>query len=332
MNFVCFKRIFGVPAASHKTPLLALLGAVFALVAIGCGQDKTESATMNNGSSRAALNDTNSPQAEEEALAKLAFDQPPAKSGSRSGQAGNTASPSAWALVLGTFTGDGHETAAQTMIVNLRSVAPQLAAGSSVHITSKGSMVVYGRYSGRDDRRAKADLERIKAIEIRGRPLFNRVILTHLDQPTGNRQLNPHDLMAARQRYPDVDPLYTIDVGLWDDFGSGKMSWDKIRASAQSQCESLRSRGFDAYFYHDEQNQRSMVTVGLFDRRAIHPTSGMFSDEVMTIMAQFPERLVNGEPLLELVDPYAQRPVDKKLREAPKTKAQTPKLVLVPEM
>lgn len=333
MILVHHRRRFGVLFASHKIPLLALMGAVFALGLGSCGENKTDASRLNDGSGDASLNCASSSETEEEALAKLAFEEPHAAPGARPQKTSKAApSTSTWALVLGTFTDEGHEAAAQNMIVNLRSVAPQLASGASVHTTAKGSMVVYGSYTGREDRRAKADMDRIKAIELRGRPLFNRVILAHLDQPEKGGALNPHDLMAARQRNPNVDPLYTLDVALWDDFGSGKLSWDKIRTSAEAQCERLRSQGYDAYFYHDEQNKRSMVTVGLFDHRAIHPTSGMFSDEVMKLMEQFPARLVNGEPLLELVDPYAPRPVDKKKREAPKTKPQTPKLVLVPEM
>lgn len=332
MILVHHRRRFGMLGASHKIPVLALLGAVFALGLGSCGENKTDASRFDDGSGTASLNDPNSSEPEEEALAILAFEELQPAPGSKSKPAPATASTSTWSLVLGTFTGEGHEAAAQNMIMNLREVAPPLAAGSRVSTSSKGSMVVYGNYTGRDDRRAKTDMERIKAIEVRGRPLFNRIILAHVDQPTKNATLNPHDLMAARQRYPNVDPLYTIDVGLWDDFGSGKLSWDKIRAGAESQCESLRARGYDAFFFHDEVNNRSMVTVGLFDHRAIHPTSGMFSDEVMTLMEQFPARLVNGEPLLELVDPYAPRDVDKKKREAPKTKPQSPKLVLVPEM
>ncbi len=229
-----------------------------------------------------------------------------------------------WSLVLGTFTEPGHEDAAQQMIRDLPKVAPTVT-GTRVHTTAKGSMVLYGKYTGRDDPAAKADQERLKAITYNGHPVFNRIILTRIDLRLTQGNLHPHDLLSARKAHPKVDPLYTLDVAIWvtDEKGANRQSYEAAQKSAEQYAAQLRARGLEAYFYHDDDHQWSTVTVGLFDRRAINAKSGLFSDAVVNIAKQFPARLMNGEPLIDLKDPK-----HPELGGTP----QTPKLVLVPTM
>ena len=224
-------------------------------------------------------------------------------------------------LVVGTFTENDHETAAKNMIRGLKQIAPEVT-GLSVHTNTKGSLVVHGNYAGRDDPKAERDQKWLKGIQAQNRNVFNRVMLTHIDL-RGEGQLHPHDLLSARRAHPKVNPLYTLDVALWDDFGAGKMKFEEIRKKAEAYAGQLRKQGHEAYFYHDEVNQRSIVTVGLFDRKAINPKSGLFSFEVEQAMKKFPVRMVNGEELREFKDKY-----NPKLGTEP----QTPKLVEVPTL
>jgi hypothetical protein len=229
-------------------------------------------------------------------------------------------------LVLGTFTEGDHIAAAQRMIADMPRVAPQVQ-GARVHTTAKGSMVVYGRYDDREDPRAKQDQERLKQITANGRKVFNRVPLTRLDMRLTKGKLSPLDLLSARRAHPNVDPLYTLDVALWltnDDRKLGEIvTVDDVRQRAETYAKQLRAQGHEAYFYHDEANNRSIVTVGLFDRRAINQKSGLFSPDVTDLMKKFPVRLANGEPVETL-----------KARFLPQlgTQPQTPVLVLVPTM
>jgi hypothetical protein len=66
-----------------------------------------------------------------------------------------------------------------------------------------------------------------------------------------------------------------------------------------------------------------MVTVGLFDKTALDPQSGLYSYEVEQLLRRFPEHLVNGEPLME--------PLDFKHPQLG-TRLQKPRLVLVPKL
>ena len=227
-----------------------------------------------------------------------------------------------WSLVLATFTDGNTIEAAQRMISETAKVAPDVQ-NLRVHPTSKGSMVVYGAYPGRDDAKATEDRKWLKSITYEQRPVFSSVMLAHLDLRPLQADLHPYDLHMARREHPKVDPLYTLDIAVWDDFDSGKLSYDEIRRSAERYAKQLRSQGFEAYFYHDDVAKRSMVTVGLFDRRAIHEVSGLYTDIVTELASHFPQRLANGEPQFDYSDRF---------RPEMGVKPLTPVLVLVPDM
>ena len=241
-----------------------------------------------------------------------------APGGTASARSGATTN---WSLVLETFAQPGHQAAAANMLGELAKVSPELAA-ARVHTTAEGSMVVYGRYQNPQDAAAQRDLAWIKSVKLQGRPVFPRAMLTRIRKPAPPRSLHPFLLRAARLRYPKVDPLYTMEVAVWGDFGSGKLTLQEIQKAAEGYCHQLRTQGLEAYFHHDADKQLSSVTVGLFDRRAIDARSGFYSAEVEAMFRRFPAHLVNGEPLQELID-----------RDRPHlgTKVQTPRLVIVPK-
>ena len=229
-----------------------------------------------------------------------------------------------WTLVLQTFPHEGHRQAAATMVRELRMTIPQLT-GARVHTTSSGSMVIYGTYESAEDPLAQRDKDTIKNIKIGNPPrqAFPRAMLTRIRlQPIAGIR-NPHDLMALRQRHPNVDPLYTLQVAVWGDFDSGTLTLAQIHRKAESYTAQLRAQGLEAYFYHDDDKQLSIVTIGAFDRRAIDPQTSFFSPEVEALIKRFPKHLVNGEPLLE-------KRVDRNRRQT--AQPQTPRLVEVPKM
>jgi hypothetical protein len=157
------------------------------------------------------------------------------------------------------------------------------------------------------------------------------VILTNLDLRPLKGELHAYDLLSARKAHPKVNPLYTLDIAIWDDFDSNEMTWAEIKRKAEAYAMQLRQEGYEAYFYHDAPNERSTVTVGLFDRTAINSTSGLYSSEVTELIRKrFPQRLVNGEPMFEYEKPFENKRA--KDKDKIKTKPQTPVLALVPDM
>lgn len=228
----------------------------------------------------------------------------------------------AWTVVLATFAAEGHAQAAANTVRQLGAAFPRLA-DARVHTTPSGSMVVYGLYESADSKAAQSDLKAIKTLAIADRPAFPRAMLSRIKLRPQAGGLHPHALMSARQRYPTVDPLYTLEVAVWGDFESGKLSLDEIHRHAEEDAARLRAQGYEAYFHHDDDKRLSMVTVGLFDRRAIDQRTGFYSPAVEALIRRFPAHLVNGEELGELID---------RRRPSRGARVQQPKLVHVPKL
>jgi hypothetical protein len=225
-----------------------------------------------------------------------------------------------WGLVLRTFTGEDAGKAAQTMLGELTKIDPRLSQ-SWVRTTRKGAMVVFGRYPDPSDAAAQQDLAWLKQLTYGNRVVFGRVMIGNVTDQT-RRRWRPIELMSVRLRYPDVDPLYTMQVAVWGSF-EGAMQWEDAKRTAEGYASELRTAGHAAFVHHDGAKQLSMVTVGLFDRGALDPQSGLFRADVETVLASFPAHLVNGEPLeiaLDGRDPSRG------------TKKQLPMLVFVPEL
>jgi hypothetical protein len=237
--------------------------------------------------------------------------------GADPGDAGRT---TVWSIVLVTYSDEGHREAAANVVEQLPTIAPELGA-ARVHTTSKGSMVVYGRYDGPQNDAAQRDLKWVKEITMGNRRVFPRAILSRINLGA-RRALHPHALRSVRLRHPNVDPLYTLEVALWGDFESGKLAPADIRRRAEAYANELRAQGFEAYFHHDDDKRLSMVTVGVFDRTVIDPRSGFYGPAVEALLQRFPAHLVNGELLYEPIDRY---------RPARGTRVQRPMLVHVPK-
>lgn len=301
-----------VTATSHKTALGGLAAAIWAFGAVSCGGPRAGSDA-----------DSPSPLAADTAQDwGLDWDRSAGPAADRAGRSAGSHRSTVWTIVLATFPAGGQpQVAAQNMVSQLATLAPQLT-DVWVHNTDKGSMVVYGRYDGPQTKRAQADLELVKGITYRDSPMFGRAMLTRVSVGPDADRLNPMALVSVRTRYPNVDPLYTIEVAMWSDFGSGKLTLEQIHRSAEDYARQLRAKGFDAYFFHDDDSRISTVTVGLFNRTAIDHRSGLYSAEVDAVMRRFPAHLVNGEELLEPIDGH---------NPARGTRVQQPMLVNVPK-
>ncbi|MCH8824825.1 MAG: hypothetical protein IH984_15115 [Planctomycetes bacterium] len=242
-------------------------------------------------------------------------------------QAASTTDPSAvepttvWTVVLRTFTASNHQRAAATMAAQIAMVAPELTA-VRVHTSTKGSMVVFGSFDSATDSDAQAAKELVQQTKIQGRIAFPRAMLRRLRTNEAST-LHPHNLLSARRAHPKTNQLYTLQVAMWGDFESGKLTLKHIRSKAQTYTSKLRAQGYEAYFYHDDDKRLSMVTIGVFDHRVIDHQSGILSSEVQELLRKFPNHLVNGEVLEEPID----------MRNMSKgKKIQSPHLVEIPKL
>jgi hypothetical protein len=236
------------------------------------------------------------------------------------GGGGGGSRPTTWAVVLATFPPDAQADAPGHTAGQLRSLFPQLQ-DIWIHSGPDGAVVACGRYESPQSESAQRDLKMIKNLKVRNAPAFPLAMLSRLN--TGQAPaLNPMALMSLRLRYPNLVPLYTLEVAVWGDFESNKLSVEEIHQQAEAYARTLRAQGLEAWFYHDDDKHLSSVTVGLFDHTAIDPRTSLLSPQVEALRDRFPARLVNGELLREPVD-------GRDLRRG--TRVQKPMLVEVPK-
>jgi len=207
-----------------------------------------------------------------------------------------------WSVIIATFADTDHVARANAMKSQLMQQYPELGQ-VTVRRVGKGSAIVLGRFAGPDDPAARPELKRIKAIERDGRKPFAGAMLmrTTADDTSGPRK--PNDLRNLREKYPNVRPMFTLQVAAWSTLGEKNADYAPMRQAAERYCAELRQKGHEAWFLHDSDSETSIVTVGHFDRRAYDPKSTLYAPDVEDLMRQFPANQLNGEPLMIPVDP-----------------------------
>ena len=306
----------------------------------GCSQSKTSDGSLmqngNTGDAAKAPGDSATPPAVADDWGDLpqtsssvrsgstsatSNSQPPRKADADSDREPASSTGTIWTVVLQTLADEGHEQMARMMLPQYAAMSPMLRSAQIID-TAKGSMIVYGNYSGPGDDAAQRDLKAIKNIQLADgtRPLAG-VILSRVT-PNRAGPIHPYDLANARRMYPEMRTLYTLQVAAWSDFETGELSLEEIHKRAEAYAAELRKRGLDAFFHHDDDKRISVVTIGLFGSSAIDSQSGLYHPDVEMLMRQFPKHMVNGEELQEFIHP--------KFQEKLGTRTQKTMLVEVP--
>jgi hypothetical protein len=204
-----------------------------------------------------------------------------------------------WSIVLATAGGDTHPVQAAALRQQIASEYPQLRS-AFVRPQGRGSAIWFGRFESPTDPQAIRAKEMVRGLQRGGVPMFPRAFLSVLpdDAPVGER-----DIRNLRVLYPNIDPLYSLEVAMWWTGGSDQITYDEVRRNAESYVAELRRAGQDAWYYHDPIKEMSAVTVGVFDKRAYDGRSTLYSPEVDALMKQFPVRRMNGEEIMIEVTP-----------------------------
>jgi hypothetical protein len=311
----------GCPVArmSYKSGVFVRQLAFIALLFVGCGTPK-QSDDPRGPETSLYLNDSvlaseNSPEVFE------AQKTPPTTVDPGSVQLGSvTPGKSIWSIMLETFSNDGHETMAESVCRSLIAELPALG-DARVQTTSRGSMIVFGRYESVDDPRGQSDLKKIKELEFHGKKVFRKAILTRVEDPGKQTPITGNDLRALRQRYPKIDPLYTLQVAAYTSSPEKPISIEELKRKAEGHAMMLRTQGQEAYYQVDADRSISVVTIGGFNHTAYDPRSTLYAPEVELLLKKYPKMMVNGEEMLTPIDP--KRPKSRKV-------VMTPKLVEVP--
>jgi hypothetical protein len=227
----------------------------------------------------------------------------------------------AWSIYLASFTGDDHREAAR---LSRDEIARRYPALTDAFVSSgaRGSSVLAGRFAGPEDPAAKARLKAVKEMLEGGARVFPRAMLTRTATDVDQGPPGPNDLRIVRQRFPKAQ-VYSVQVAAWSTFGSKDLKYADMKRAAEAYCRELRSRGEEAYYFHDSYSQISTVMVGVYGPDAYDSKSTLHSAEVDAVMRRFPKSLVNGEEVLIPLDPS---------NPQGKTVPQGPRLVEIPRM
>ena len=149
-----------------------------------------------------------------------------------------------------------------------------------------------GRYEGPQSEAARRDLKMIKDLRVKNAPAFPMAMLSRLN--TGREPaLNPLALMSLRLRYPNLVPLYTLEVAVWGDFESNKLTVEEIHRQAEILARALKVQGLmnlqlaikDRALFILEVNPRASRTVPFVAKAIGRP------------IAKIAARVMAGEPL-----------------------------------
>lgn len=211
----------------------------------------------------------------------------------------STSSPQrAWyALVLKTFQGDRDGAASEVWRSQLATLVPPIAPQLGITTNRRGSMVLYGQYSGWEDPQIAEDLKLLEGFRVNNKKIFGTIIKTVVYPPRDLKSLHPHELLSIRAKYPNERILYTLEIGVWGEFDSNTLTPEDCRANAEIEVARLRAINVPAFFHHDPISNLSTITIGVFPETAIDSASGLLSTEAERWQKRFPLRMTNGEPL-----------------------------------
>lgn len=210
-----------------------------------------------------------------------------------SGQRDAAGQTGSWSIVLGVFRGEAAREEAATALQLIRT-SGGLPEAYAEH--RGGALVVaYGRYAGPDDARARADLDRLKEVRVRGTVPYAYAFLAPPAAGAGEGARPEYNLARAKEKYGEA-ALYTLQIGVYgrDDLPRPTAAdLEESRRLAEDAAAKLRQEGELAFYFHGPS--RSMVTVGVFDTSDIDPQApGFQSARLRDAKKRHPHNLYNG--------------------------------------
>lgn len=213
------------------------------------------------------------------------------------GEAG-TAATNGWSIVIVAFRGPTQDADALAGLSRVRTVGNLPAA----YLEKRGetTVIALGRYSGPNDPRAQADLDRVRALQVEGQRPFAAAVLAPPPGAAAPGAYPEFDLRNVRRLQGDW-ALYTLQVGVYSRETGGPPSPEELaefRKAAEAAVVQLRHEGHQAFYYHGPN--RSMVTVGLFGKDDFDPqVPGVSSAALRQMREAFPHNLLNGRGIRE---------------------------------
>ena len=138
-----------------------------------------------------------------------------------------------WSIALITTSGDFHEEEAKALMGRVTDSFPELDGQLFTAPVSKGSAVFYGRYTKPSDPEMKAAFEAVKAMQVGTARAFPRAMAARPGS-TSSGPRHEWEIASLRERFPNADPLYTLQVAQWSTFGSDEVDPKDMRRAART--------------------------------------------------------------------------------------------------
>jgi hypothetical protein len=273
-----------------RFPFRALLGVLAAglMVAPAVGQDQSFAPAGGGGAGEQASKQPTKSKDKLKEEGKEVF-------GPGKARPGSVETASSWSIVIAAFRGDDQDAQAAAGLERVRSDGGLKEA----YLEKRGqaAVIAYGRYQDPASKQAKADLERIKGIEVvvnggKQHP-FAQAFITPPEDVPGS--LPEFDLRNARKLSGEW-VLYSLQIGVYsreDGKEATAAERAEFRKAAEQAVVQLRREGDPAYYFHGPR--RSMVTVGLFGKDDFDPqTPGVESATLKALRSRYPYNLNNG--------------------------------------
>ena len=253
------------------------------------------------------------------------FNQPSKKGG------GDARVSAGWSVVIVAIRGGGDEQPAQAAAA-LAKVQTQ-AGLRDAYLEKRGevSVIAYGHYDDPTSKQAKADVDRVKNLEVvvdgqKTKP-FAQAFLSPPEDAPGS--MPEYDLHNARKLSGDW-ALYTLQVGVYgrgDRKPSTPADLVEFRKAAEQAVVQLRREGEQAYYFHGPN--MSMVTVGLFGKDDYDPQlRGVESATLRLLRQRYPYNLLNGmgtKHVTRIKDTSNDKELSRKEKLEPSTLVMVPK-------
>lgn len=206
-----------------------------------------------------------------------------------------TAAAAHWSIIIDAFREGDQDAQASVALAKVRSQAGL----TSAYLEKRGpaTVIAFGSYTTPDSKEARADLKRIREMEVtvagaRQKPFAGAFLAPPESIPGANPE---YDLANAR-RLNGEWALYTLQIGVYSSEDPKKVPNEAERAEFRKTAEvaaaKLRREGEQAFYYHGPN--RSMVTIGLFGVEDFDPQT-QFSSPALTMLRQrYPYNLHNG--------------------------------------
>jgi hypothetical protein len=199
-----------------------------------------------------------------------------------------------WSIVVVAFRGDTAQAEARAALETVRS---QTRLDAFVEARGAAYVIAYGHYPDAASKQAKADLDRIRAVEVMfdGRPArpFSGAMLAPPAEIPGSRP--EWDLRNAKRTNGEW-AIYTLQVGVYsreDRKPTSPADLAEFRKMAEQAVALLRREGELAFYYHGPN--RSMVTIGLWGEEDFDGTTHLdLNPGLGALRKRFPYNLQNG--------------------------------------